>query len=38
MCLLAVPCSAYWFRRRRYELFLVVHVVLSVLVLLAMIG
>ncbi|QUC17386.1 uncharacterized protein UV8b_01627 [Ustilaginoidea virens] len=37
MCAL-VACSIYWLRRRRYELFLVTHICLSIIVLVAMLG
>ncbi|PNY24359.1 Uncharacterized protein TCAP_05704 [Tolypocladium capitatum] len=33
-----LPCSFYWIRRRHYETFLVLHVALSLLVLLFMLG
>lgn len=35
---LLLPFSIYWIRRRHYELFLVVHIILSLAVLLAMLG
>ncbi|KAG6012106.1 hypothetical protein E4U54_007723 [Claviceps lovelessii] len=37
MCALVV-CSIYWFRRKNYELFLVLHIVMSVVVLVTMLG
>ncbi|KND87213.1 Ferric reductase transmembrane component 5 [Tolypocladium ophioglossoides CBS 100239] len=37
MCLL-LPCSVYWMRSQHYEAFLIVHIVLSVLLLLTMLG
>ncbi|KAF4884060.1 Ferric/cupric reductase transmembrane component B [Colletotrichum fructicola] len=37
MCLL-VGSSAFWFRRRQYELFLMLHIALSVLILMTMLG
>ncbi|KAJ6442753.1 ferric-chelate reductase [Purpureocillium lavendulum] len=38
MSLLVVPCSIYWMRRRHYEMFLIIHIVLSIVVLLTMLG
>ncbi|UNI23276.1 hypothetical protein JDV02_009107 [Purpureocillium takamizusanense] len=38
MVLLAVPGSIYWMRRRHYEMFLILHIILSMLVLLTMLG
>lgn len=35
MCLV-LPFSVYWMRRKRYELFLVSHIALSILLLIAM--
>ncbi|KAG5943448.1 hypothetical protein E4U53_007056 [Claviceps sorghi] len=37
MCAL-VACSIYWFRRAKYELFLILHIVMSIIVLAAMLG
>lgn len=37
MCLI-VALSFYWIRRQQYETFLVLHIVLSILVLLTMLG
>ncbi|GJN79677.1 hypothetical protein PLIIFM63780_003195 [Purpureocillium lilacinum] len=38
MSLLVVPGSIYWMRRHRYEMFLILHIVLSIVVLLTMLG
>lgn len=37
MCLL-LACSVYWLRRQKYELFLILHVVMSVIILGTMLG
>lgn len=37
MCAL-IGFSFYWIRRQQYELFLIVHIVLSILVLITMLG
>ncbi|KAL0930073.1 ferric-chelate reductase [Colletotrichum truncatum] len=37
LCLL-VALSAFWFRRRQYECFLIVHILLSILILVTMLG
>ncbi|KAM3455216.1 hypothetical protein NHJ6243_008622 [Beauveria neobassiana] len=37
MCLL-LACSVYWMRRQRYELFLILHIVMSVVILGTMLG
>ncbi|OAA55748.1 ferric-chelate reductase [Cordyceps fumosorosea ARSEF 2679] len=37
MCLL-LACSVYWMRRQKYELFLILHIIMSVIILATMLG